>query len=68
MSFLIVQVLQQLPAKREKIESCSMSDKQQILYQTLFRKLKNSTNGESRLYLLLLFAHHSIDWYKLLCS
>nr|XP_046243610.1 SWI/SNF-related matrix-associated actin-dependent regulator of chromatin subfamily A containing DEAD/H box 1A [Scatophagus argus] len=42
------EVLKQLPAKEETIESCSMSEKQQVLYQNLFRKLKNSTNGEKR--------------------
>lgn len=42
------EVLKQLPAKEEKIESCSMSEKQQVLYQTLLKKLKASTNGEKR--------------------
>ncbi|KAM9360072.1 SWI/SNF-related matrix-associated actin-dependent regulator of chromatin subfamily A containing DEAD/H box 1A [Symphorus nematophorus] len=42
------EVLKQLPAKEEKVESCSMSEKQQALYQTLFKKLKSSTNGEKR--------------------
>ncbi|XP_018525166.1 SWI/SNF-related matrix-associated actin-dependent regulator of chromatin subfamily A containing DEAD/H box 1A [Lates calcarifer] len=42
------EVLKQLPAKEEKVEFCSMSEKQQALYQTLFKKLKTSTNGEKR--------------------
>lgn len=41
-------VLQQLPAKEEKVEFCSMSEKQQGLYQNLFQKLKSTTNGESK--------------------
>lgn len=54
------QVLKQLPAKKEKVESCSMSEKQQVLYQTLFQKLKASANGESKLSLLLIIVHHVI--------
>ncbi|XP_054466432.1 SWI/SNF-related matrix-associated actin-dependent regulator of chromatin subfamily A containing DEAD/H box 1A [Anoplopoma fimbria] len=42
------EVLKQLPAKEDKVESCPMSEKQQVLYQTLFKKLKASTNGEKR--------------------
>uniref|UniRef100_A0A8C4HYR4 DNA helicase n=1 Tax=Dicentrarchus labrax TaxID=13489 RepID=A0A8C4HYR4_DICLA len=42
------EVLKQLPAKEEKVESCSMSEKQQVLYQNLLKKLKKSTNGEKR--------------------
>ncbi|XP_015251112.1 PREDICTED: SWI/SNF-related matrix-associated actin-dependent regulator of chromatin subfamily A containing DEAD/H box 1 [Cyprinodon variegatus] len=42
------EVLKQLPAKEEKIEFCSMSEKQQTLYEALFKKLKNTTNGEKR--------------------
>lgn len=42
------EVLKQLPAKEEKIETCSMSEKQQVLYQSLLKKLKSSTNGEKR--------------------
>ncbi|XP_070689585.1 SWI/SNF-related matrix-associated actin-dependent regulator of chromatin subfamily A containing DEAD/H box 1A [Pempheris klunzingeri] len=42
------EVLKQLPAKEEKVESCSMSEKQQVLYQTLFKKLKTSSFGEKR--------------------
>ncbi|KAL6114062.1 smarcad1 [Pungitius sinensis] len=42
------EVLKQLPAKEDKVESCPMSEKQQALYQTLFEKLKASTNGEKR--------------------
>lgn len=59
--FFWLQVLKQLPAKEEKVEFCSMSEKQQVLYQTLFSKLKSSTNGESKprlngcIYCLLLY-------------
>ncbi|XP_033476037.1 SWI/SNF-related matrix-associated actin-dependent regulator of chromatin subfamily A containing DEAD/H box 1A [Epinephelus lanceolatus] len=42
------EVLKQLPAKEEKVEFCPMSEKQQVLYQTLFKKLKASINGEKR--------------------
>lgn len=42
------QVLQQLPAKEEKIEFCPMTEKQRALYQALFKKLKRSTTGESK--------------------
>ncbi|XP_068166653.1 SWI/SNF-related matrix-associated actin-dependent regulator of chromatin subfamily A containing DEAD/H box 1A [Antennarius striatus] len=42
------EVLKQLPAKLERVDFCAMSDKQQALYQTLFKKLKASTNGEKR--------------------
>ncbi|XP_073323305.1 SWI/SNF-related matrix-associated actin-dependent regulator of chromatin subfamily A containing DEAD/H box 1A [Pagrus major] len=42
------EVLKQLPAKEEKIESCSMSEKQQVLYKNLLQKLKATTNGEKR--------------------
>lgn len=42
------EVLQQLPGKEEKVEFCSMSEKQQALYQNLFQKLRSSTNGEKR--------------------
>ncbi|KAK5871080.1 hypothetical protein PBY51_003981 [Eleginops maclovinus] len=42
------EVLKQLPAKEEKIESCPMSEKQQALYQTLFKTLKSSNIGEKR--------------------
>ncbi|CAL8344834.1 unnamed protein product [Lota lota] len=42
------EVLQQLPAKEEKIEFCPMSEKQRTLYQALFKKLKRSTTGEKR--------------------
>lgn len=41
-------VLQQLPAKEETVEFCSMSEKQRGLYQNLFQKLKSTTNGESK--------------------
>lgn len=42
-----LQVLKQLPAKEEEVEFCSMSEKQLVLYQNLFKKLKSSVNGES---------------------
>uniref|UniRef100_A0A7N9APQ4 DNA helicase n=1 Tax=Mastacembelus armatus TaxID=205130 RepID=A0A7N9APQ4_9TELE len=42
------EVLKQLPVKKEKVEFCAMSEKQQVLYQTLFEKLKISTSGEKR--------------------
>lgn len=42
------EVLKQLPAKEEKVEFCSMSEKQEVLYQTLMKKLKTSINGEKR--------------------
>ncbi|AWP07256.1 putative SWI/SNF-related matrix-associated actin-dependent regulator of chromatin subfamily A containing DEAD/H box 1A-like [Scophthalmus maximus] len=42
------EVLKQLPAKVEKVESCSMSEKQQVLYKNLLKKLKASTTGEKR--------------------
>ncbi|XP_056140395.1 SWI/SNF-related matrix-associated actin-dependent regulator of chromatin subfamily A containing DEAD/H box 1A [Lampris incognitus] len=42
------EVLQQLPAKEEKLVFCSMSEKQQALYQNLFKKLKHSNNGEKK--------------------
>ncbi len=58
------QVLKQLPAKKEKVESCSMSEKQHVLYQNLFKKLKASTNGESKSNLLLPIVHHGIIMYK----
>ncbi|XP_029685899.1 SWI/SNF-related matrix-associated actin-dependent regulator of chromatin subfamily A containing DEAD/H box 1B-like, partial [Takifugu rubripes] len=41
-------VLKQLPAKEEKVETCLMSEKQRALYQALFTKLKRSTSGEKR--------------------
>lgn len=46
----VIQVLKQLPAKDEKIETCSMSEKQCTLYQSLFMRLKQCR--ESELYLL----------------
>uniref|UniRef100_A0A3B5L384 DNA helicase n=1 Tax=Xiphophorus couchianus TaxID=32473 RepID=A0A3B5L384_9TELE len=42
------EVLKQLPAKEEKIEFCSMSEKQQVLYEALLKKLKSTTIGEKR--------------------
>ncbi|XP_057688459.1 SWI/SNF-related matrix-associated actin-dependent regulator of chromatin subfamily A containing DEAD/H box 1A isoform X2 [Corythoichthys intestinalis] len=42
------EVLQQLPDKKEKVEYCSMSEKQQVLYHTLLKNLKASTTGENR--------------------
>lgn len=43
-----VQVLKQLPAKEEEVKFCQMSEKQLVLYQNLFKKLKTSVNGESK--------------------
>lgn len=51
---IVIQVLKQLPAKEETIETCSMSEKQRSLYQSLFTKLKRSTSGESEPHLLFL--------------
>lgn len=42
-----LQVLKQLPAKEEEVEFCPMSEKQLVLYQSLFKKLRTSINGES---------------------
>ncbi|XP_051765079.1 SWI/SNF-related matrix-associated actin-dependent regulator of chromatin subfamily A containing DEAD/H box 1b isoform X2 [Ctenopharyngodon idella] len=42
------EVLKQLPAKEEQVEFCAMSERQQELYNTLFHKLKRSSNGEKR--------------------
>ncbi|KAI9521907.1 hypothetical protein NQZ68_004062, partial [Dissostichus eleginoides] len=42
------EVLKQLPAKVEKVESCPMSEKQQVLYQNMFKKLKTTNIGEKR--------------------
>ncbi|KAM9392350.1 SWI/SNF-related matrix-associated actin-dependent regulator of chromatin subfamily A containing DEAD/H box 1A [Pholidichthys leucotaenia] len=42
------EVLKQLPAKEERVDFCAMTEKQQVLYQDLFKKLKSSTNGEKR--------------------
>ncbi|XP_051924566.1 SWI/SNF-related matrix-associated actin-dependent regulator of chromatin subfamily A containing DEAD/H box 1A [Hippocampus zosterae] len=41
-------VLKQLPEKEEKVEFCSMSEKQQVLYQTLLKKFKASKRSEKR--------------------
>lgn len=57
-----LQVLKQLPAKEEKVEFCPMSEKQLVLYQSLFKKLKTSVNGESK----SLTAHHLTIYYILL--
>lgn len=43
----VSQVLKQLPAKEEKLEFCTMSEKQQLLYQNMVGKLKKSAIGES---------------------
>ncbi|XP_051950016.1 SWI/SNF-related matrix-associated actin-dependent regulator of chromatin subfamily A containing DEAD/H box 1A [Xyrauchen texanus] len=43
-----IEVLKQLPPKVEKIEMCPMSDAQQKLYDSLFKRLKKTTNGEKR--------------------
>ncbi|XP_061673899.1 SWI/SNF-related matrix-associated actin-dependent regulator of chromatin subfamily A containing DEAD/H box 1A isoform X2 [Syngnathoides biaculeatus] len=40
------EVLKQLPDKEEKVEYCSMSEKQQVLYQTLLKTIKDSTNSD----------------------
>ncbi|XP_023250777.1 SWI/SNF-related matrix-associated actin-dependent regulator of chromatin subfamily A containing DEAD/H box 1 [Seriola lalandi dorsalis] len=42
------EVLKQLPAKEEMVKFCTMSEKQQVLYQAVFEKLRSSTNGEKR--------------------
>ncbi|XP_061135813.1 SWI/SNF-related matrix-associated actin-dependent regulator of chromatin subfamily A containing DEAD/H box 1A isoform X1 [Syngnathus typhle] len=42
------EVLKQLPDKEEMLEFCSMSEKQQVLYQTLLKKMKASTTGEKQ--------------------
>ncbi|XP_077457544.1 SWI/SNF-related matrix-associated actin-dependent regulator of chromatin subfamily A containing DEAD/H box 1A-like [Stigmatopora argus] len=42
------EVLKQLPDKKEKVKYCSMSEKQEVLYQKLLKKLKASTTGENR--------------------
>ncbi|XP_068617188.1 SWI/SNF-related matrix-associated actin-dependent regulator of chromatin subfamily A containing DEAD/H box 1A [Brachionichthys hirsutus] len=42
------EVLKQLPAKQQRVDSCAMSDRQEALYQTLFEKMKAPTNGQKR--------------------
>uniref|UniRef100_A0A4W5QC52 DNA helicase n=1 Tax=Hucho hucho TaxID=62062 RepID=A0A4W5QC52_9TELE len=42
------QVLKQLPAKEEKLEFCTMSEKQHLLYQNMVGKLKKSAIGEKK--------------------
>ncbi|XP_061784717.1 SWI/SNF-related matrix-associated actin-dependent regulator of chromatin subfamily A containing DEAD/H box 1A [Nerophis lumbriciformis] len=42
------EVLRQLPAKEEKVEFCPMSEKQQVLYQSLLQKFKASAGSEKR--------------------
>ncbi|KAK6306734.1 hypothetical protein J4Q44_G00236590 [Coregonus suidteri] len=42
------EVLKQLPAKEEKLEFCTMSEKQQQLYQNMVVKLKKSAIGEKK--------------------
>ncbi|KAK7933649.1 hypothetical protein WMY93_004545 [Mugilogobius chulae] len=42
------EVLKQLPDKEESIEFCSMSEKQEELYQSLFKKLKHTDPGQKR--------------------
>ncbi|KAJ0019780.1 hypothetical protein NQD34_007349 [Periophthalmus magnuspinnatus] len=42
------EVLKQLPAKEEKVDYCSMSEKQEELYQALFKKLKQTNPTEKR--------------------
>lgn len=60
MYFLLFQVLKQLPAKVEKVESCPMSEKQQVLYQNMFKKLKTTIIGESKPVSLLPVEHPSV--------
>lgn len=59
-----LKVLKQLPAKEEKIETCSMSEKQCALYQALFTKLKRSTSGESELKALFFMLSIPYTWQK----
>ncbi|KAM9810817.1 SWI/SNF-related matrix-associated actin-dependent regulator of chromatin subfamily A containing DEAD/H box 1A [Neosynchiropus ocellatus] len=42
------EVLKQLPAKEERVEFCSMSKDQQVLYENLFKKMKATGTGEKR--------------------
>ncbi|XP_061118531.1 SWI/SNF-related matrix-associated actin-dependent regulator of chromatin subfamily A containing DEAD/H box 1B-like isoform X2 [Conger conger] len=42
------EVLKQLPEKEEVVEFCSMTEKQEALYTSLFQSLKGTTNGEKR--------------------
>uniref|UniRef100_A0A8C8IQK5 DNA helicase n=1 Tax=Oncorhynchus tshawytscha TaxID=74940 RepID=A0A8C8IQK5_ONCTS len=42
------EVLKQLPAKEERLEFCTMSEKQQLLYQNMVGKLKKSAIGEKK--------------------
>ncbi|XP_070614106.1 SWI/SNF-related matrix-associated actin-dependent regulator of chromatin subfamily A containing DEAD/H box 1 [Erythrolamprus reginae] len=42
------EVLQQLPPKKEIVEQCEMSEKQEKLYQDLFNCLKKSIDGQEK--------------------
>ncbi|XP_041032253.1 SWI/SNF-related matrix-associated actin-dependent regulator of chromatin subfamily A containing DEAD/H box 1-like [Carcharodon carcharias] len=42
------EVLQQLPPKQDRIEICSMSDKQEQAYTALYKKLKKSINSNEK--------------------
>ncbi|KAM8866778.1 SWI/SNF-related matrix-associated actin-dependent regulator of chromatin subfamily A containing DEAD/H box 1A isoform 1-T1 [Synchiropus picturatus] len=42
------EVLKQLPAKEERVDFCSMSKDQQVLYENLFKKMKASSTDEKR--------------------
>lgn len=57
--YFMPQVLKQLPAKEEEVKFCPMSEKQLVLYQSLFKKLKTSVNGESK---CLTAKHRSINY------
>ncbi|XP_059506013.1 SWI/SNF-related matrix-associated actin-dependent regulator of chromatin subfamily A containing DEAD/H box 1-like isoform X2 [Stegostoma tigrinum] len=42
------EVLQQLPPKQDRVEICSMSDKQEQAYAALYKKLKRSINSNEK--------------------
>ncbi|XP_043530339.1 SWI/SNF-related matrix-associated actin-dependent regulator of chromatin subfamily A containing DEAD/H box 1-like isoform X2 [Chiloscyllium plagiosum] len=42
------EVLQQLPPKQDRVEICSMSDKQEQAYAALYKKLKKSINSNEK--------------------
>ncbi|XP_067902102.1 SWI/SNF-related matrix-associated actin-dependent regulator of chromatin subfamily A containing DEAD/H box 1-like [Heterodontus francisci] len=42
------EVLQQLPPKQDRIEICSMSDKQEQAYTALYKRLKKSINNNEK--------------------
>lgn len=56
-TFLFSQVLKQLPPKKDHIELCAMSEKQEQLYCDLLNKLKKTMKGNGIwwLHFLLLF-------------